>query len=88
MNSLFKRRLYSASLVWPMITSSMSVWANFLGLMRCSCEGAQQVIQERDVELEHFHELDDAAIGDVEFTVEVEGARIGVRAVLGESSGS
>src|SRR5574342_106515 len=38
MYSLFSRRRYSASLVWPMMTSSMSVWANFLGLILCSCE--------------------------------------------------
>ena len=36
MNSLDWSFLYSGSLVWPMITSSMSVWANFLGLILCS----------------------------------------------------
>src|SRR5258708_2980840 len=36
MNSLFCRRRYSGSLVCPRITSSMSVWANFFGLILCS----------------------------------------------------
>jgi len=36
MNSLFCSVRYSGSLVWPMITSSMSVWGNFFGLMVCS----------------------------------------------------
>ena len=45
---------------------------------------AEQVVEERDVELEHLDELDDAAVGDVELAVEVERARIGVRAVLGD----
>ena len=38
MNSLDSSFLYSASLVWPRITSSMSVWANFFGLILCSCD--------------------------------------------------
>ena len=46
--------------------------------------GAQQVVEERHVELQHFDELDDAAVGDVEFAVEVEGPRIAVAAVLGD----
>ena len=36
MNSLDWSFLYSGSLVCPTITSSMSVWANFLGLILCS----------------------------------------------------
>ena len=44
--------------------------------------GAEQVVQERHVELEHFDELDDAAIGDVELAVEVECPRVAVAAVL------
>ena len=36
MNSLDCSFLYSGSLVWPTITSSMSVCANFLGLILCS----------------------------------------------------
>ena len=35
-SSLFCRRLYSGSLVCPMMTSSMSVCANFFGLILCS----------------------------------------------------
>ena len=46
--------------------------------------GAQQIVEERDVELEHFDELDQAAIGDVQLAVEVEGARVAVGAVLGD----
>ena len=45
---------------------------------------AEQVVQERHVELEHFDELDDAAIGDVEFAVEIERPRIAVAAVFGD----
>ena len=44
----------------------------------------EQVVEERHVELEHFDELDDAAVGDVEFAVEVEGPRVAVGAVLGD----
>src|SRR5207302_1083884 len=46
--------------------------------------GAEQVVQESDVELEHFDELDNAAVGDVEFPVEVERPRIAVAAILGD----
>jgi hypothetical protein len=46
--------------------------------------GAEQVVEEGHVELQHLDELDDAAVGDVELTVEVEGARVGVRAVFGD----
>ncbi len=46
--------------------------------------GAEKVVEERDVELQHLDELDDAAVRDVKLTVEVERARIGVRAVLGD----
>ncbi len=46
--------------------------------------GAQQIVQKRHVQLEHFHELDDATVGDVEFAVEVEGPRVAVAAVLGD----
>ena len=45
---------------------------------------AQQVVEERDVQLQHLDELDDAAVGDVELAVEVERARIAVRAELGD----
>jgi hypothetical protein len=55
------------------MTSSMWVCANFLGL-----------IEEGDVELQDLDELADAAVGDVELAVEVEGARIAVAAVHGD----
>ena len=44
----------------------------------------QQVVQKRHIELQHFDKLDNAAIGDVEFAVEVECPRIAVAAVLGD----
>src|SRR5580704_11745228 len=44
---------------------------------------AQQVVQERHIELEHFDEFDHAAVGDVEFAVEVERPRIALAAELG-----
>ena len=46
--------------------------------------GAQQVVEEGHVQLEHLDELDDAAVGDVELAVEVERARVAVRAELGD----
>jgi hypothetical protein len=45
---------------------------------------AEEVVEERHVQLQDLDELDDAAVGDVELAVEVEGARIRVRAVLGD----
>ena len=36
----------------------MSVWANFFGLILCSWLAPEQVVQERDVQLQHFDELD------------------------------
>ncbi len=71
-----------------MMTSSMSVCANFFGLMLVLLRGTQQVVEERDVELEHLDELDDAAVGDVELAVEVERARVGVASRTRRSSGS
>ena len=53
-----------------------------LDLVLLDC--AEQVVEERHVELEHLDELDDAAIGDVQFAVEVERPRIAIGAVLGD----
>src|SRR5262245_2105732 len=44
----------------------------------------EEVVEEGDVELQDLDELDDPAVGDVELPVEVEGARVGVGAVLGD----
>jgi hypothetical protein len=52
-----------------------------LGLDRVFLGRAEEVIEERDVELQELDELADAAVGDVELAVEVEGARVGIRAV-------
>jgi hypothetical protein len=57
------------------------VWANFLGLIVCSCE-RPEVVEERDVQLEHLDELADAAVGDVELAVEVERPRVESEPVL------
>ena len=84
MNSLYWSFLNSGSLVCPMMTSSMSVCGELLRLDLVFLRGAQKIVQERDVELQHLDELDDAAVGDVELAVEVERARIGVRAILGD----
>ena len=84
MNSLFCSRRYSGSLVWP---DDHFVDVGLRELLRLDLvflAGAQQVVEERHVELEHFDEFDDAAIGDVEFAVEVERPRIAVAAVLGD----
>ena len=45
---------------------------------------AEQVIQKCDFELQDFDELDDAAIGYIEFAVEVERASIRVGAIDGD----
>ena len=45
---------------------------------------AEEVVEERHVELQDLDELDDAAVRDVELAVEVEGARVRVGAVLGD----
>src|SRR5207237_6330417 len=45
---------------------------------------AEQVVEEGHVELQDLDELDDAAVGDAELAVEVEGAGVGVAAVLGD----
>src|SRR6185369_12221795 len=55
-----------------------------LGLDLVLLGGAQEVVEEGDVELQHLDELDDAAVGDVELAVEVEGPGVGVAAVLGD----
>ena len=55
-----------------------------LGLDLVFLAGAQQVVEEGDVELEDLDELDDAAVGDVELAVEVEGAGVALGAVLGD----
>ena len=62
----------------------MSVWANFLGLILCSWLAPEQVVEEGDVELEDLDEFDDAAVGDVELAVEVEGPGVALGAVLGD----
>ena len=55
-----------------------------LGLDLMLLRGAEQVVQEGDVELQNLDELDQAAVGDVQLAVEVKGARVGVGAVLGD----
>ena len=55
-----------------------------LGLDQVFLAGAEQVVEECDVQLEHFDEFDDAAVGDVQLAVEVEGAGVGVGAILGD----
>ena len=53
-----------------------------LGLDLVLLAGAEQVVEEGDVELEDLDEFDDAAIGDVELAVEIEGAGVALGAVL------
>ena len=55
-----------------------------LGLDLVFLAGTQQIVEERDVELEDFDEFDNAAVGDVELAVEVEGARIALGAIFGD----
>ena len=66
-----------------MITSSMSVCANFFGLIRCSWLAPSRSYKKRHVELQHFDEFDDAAVGNIKLAVEVERARVAVAAVFG-----
>ena len=56
----------------------------FLRLDLVLLRGAEQIVEERHVELQHFDEFDQAAVGDVQFAVEGEGARIAVGAELGD----
>ena len=49
-----------------------------LGLDLVLLAGAEQVVQEGDIELEHFDELNHATVGDVELTIEVKRARVAV----------
>ena len=55
----------------------------FLGLDLVFLRSAQQIIEEGHIELEHFDELHQTAIGNVQFTIEVKAARVAVGAVLG-----
>ncbi len=55
-----------------------------LGLDLVLLRRPQQVVQEGHIQLEHLDELDDAPVGHVELSVEIERARVGVRAVLGD----
>ena len=48
----------------------------------------EQIIQKRDIHLQYFHELDDAAVGNVELAVEVERTRIAVGAIFRKFSNS
>ena len=45
---------------------------------------AEQVVEECDFQFQDFDELDDAAVGDIEFAVEVERAGIGIGTVDGD----
>ena len=58
----------------------------FLRLDGVFLGGAEEVVEEGDVEFEDFDEFDDAAVGDVEFAVEVEGAGVGIGAIHGNFS--
>ena len=55
-----------------------------LGLDLVFLSGTEQVVKECHVELEHFDELDQAAVGDVQLAIKVEGPRIAVGAILGD----
>ncbi len=46
--------------------------------------GAEQVVQKRHIELQHFDKLDDAAVRDIEFAVEIERPRVAVAAIFGD----
>ena len=55
-----------------------------LGLDLVFLAGAQQVVEEGDVELQDLDELDDAAVGDIELAVEIERPRIALGAIFGD----
>ncbi len=46
--------------------------------------GPEQVVEEGHLQLQDFDELDEAAVGDVELAVEIEGPRVRVGAILGD----
>jgi len=48
----------------------------------------EQVVQEGHIQFQNFDEFNNAAVGDVQFTIEVERARIGIRAIFGDFFGS
>ncbi len=56
----------------------------FLRLDTMLLAGPEQVVQERHVEFQHFDELDDPSIRDVEFAVEVERSRVAIAAIDGD----
>ena len=53
-----------------------------LGLDLVLLAGTEEIVEEGDVELEDLDEFDDAAVGDVELAVEIEGAGVALGAVL------
>ena len=84
MNSLDWSFLYSGSLVWPDDDLVDVGLGELLGLDLVLLAGAQEVVEEGDVELEDFDEFDDAAVRDVELAVEVERPGVALGAVLGD----
>ncbi len=59
-----------------------------LGLDHVLLRGAQQIVEEGHVQLQHLDEFDDAAVGDVELAVEIERARIASPSRTRRSCGS
>ncbi len=45
--------------------------------------GPQEIVKEGHIQLEDFHEFHHAPVGDVEFAIEIKGARIAIAAVFG-----
>jgi hypothetical protein len=64
MSSLFWSLRYSGSLVWPQDDLVDVGLRELLGLDLVLLRRAQEVVQERHVELEDLDELDDSAVGD------------------------
>src|SRR5690606_10593814 len=57
-----------------------------LRLDRMLLARAEEIVEERDIELEDLDELEQSSVGNVELAIEVERARVRVRAVLRDLS--
>src|SRR5690606_1774527 len=60
--------------------------SEFLGFDAVFLRSTQEIVKKGNIKFQNFNELYDTTIGDVEFTIKVEGARVRVRTVLSNFS--
>ena len=58
----------------------------FFGFDAVFLASAEQIVQKRHVQLEHFDELDDSPVRNVELAVEIKRSRVAIATVLGDFS--